>query len=243
MHNWVTEGTADWVMADIDPKGEAALAGYWDQYAKYPSTAYTDRSYDAIGVFGHLSDLLGDQAVIPRLLPVVTRAVGGDDDDAFGYLIQGNETEYLNSWGSSYELTGGRKLWSMTGPGHPPDSGGAVQSVTINAGDKETYVYNPWNAHVVKVVGNADIVSAALLVGYGRLHDDGYGIDTVDGHERTAEALRQVRGMQVPGRLGRRLSRDEASEGTDRARHRERRKLIADLSGRHLARRFLQGAG
>jgi hypothetical protein len=178
VHNWVTEGTADWVMADIDPKGEAALAGYWDQYAKYPSTAYADRSYDAIGVFGHLSDMLGDQAVIPRLLPVVTRAVGGDDGAAFGYLIQGNETEYLNSWGSSYELTGGRKLWSMTGPGHPPDSGGAVQSVTINAGDKETYVYNPWNAHVVKVVGNADIVSAALLVGYGRLHDDGYGIDT-----------------------------------------------------------------
>jgi hypothetical protein len=86
-------------------------------------------------------------------LPVVTRAVGGVDDDAFGYLIQETRPVYLNSWARA-ELSPA-KLWSMTAGIRRL---AVAPSVTITA--TRTLRLQPWNAHVVKVVGN-DIVSPA----------------------------------------------------------------------------------
>ena len=82
-----------------------------------------DRGYNALGVFAHLSDIAGDPNVWARLLPVMKASVGGDNDSAFASLIQGSEQTYFGTWGSSYFVTGGHHEWTMTGPGHPPQSG------------------------------------------------------------------------------------------------------------------------
>jgi hypothetical protein len=94
------------------PAGSAVLGQYWSDYATAPAKPYSDRVYDGVGVFGHLSDLAGDELVWARLLPVVQRAAtttGPTDVTPFDLLIQGNDDGYLSSWGSSYFLTSGKR--------------------------------------------------------------------------------------------------------------------------------------
>jgi hypothetical protein len=73
--------------------------GKWNLYVFGPKTVYSDRSYDAIGVYGHLGDLAGSQAVWPKLLPMVTAGMGKNDTAAFNLLIQGERTRVLHLLG------------------------------------------------------------------------------------------------------------------------------------------------
>jgi len=175
---WIKEGEATWAMAAVVPAGSAVVAKYWTAYVESPKTPYMDRSYNAMGVFGHLSDVAGDQSVWPRLLPMMKLGVGGDNEAPFFSLIQGNEDAYLASWGSSYFLTEGQTPWTMTGPGHPPTTGIGPQSMTV-APDSATpiYIMEPYRADMREVTGGADIIGVSLFSGYGRLHDKDFGIN------------------------------------------------------------------
>src|SRR5579862_7096219 len=93
---WVREGEATWAMAQVMPGGKGVVAEYWDGYATSPATAFSDRSYDAVGVFGHFSDLVGSEATWPRLLPAFKAALGGDDVTALKSLIEGSDDNYFS---------------------------------------------------------------------------------------------------------------------------------------------------
>jgi hypothetical protein len=174
---WVKEGEATWAMAAVVSGGSNVIANYWSTYANSPATAFSDRSYDGIGVFGHFSDLAGSEATWPRLLPAAKAAVGGDDVTALKALIEGNEDAYFSAWGSSYFLTAGKVPWTMSGPGYPPQSGYTPGGVSVDPDSGNVVDAASWQARTVNLSGGADIFIVSLLTGYGRVHDEGFKID------------------------------------------------------------------
>ena len=138
---------------------------------------YSDRWYDALGVFGHLSDISSPSLVWSRLLQVANVSESGDDSATLTALIAGVTGSYYSSWGTSYfQQTNYR--WKITGPGQPPSSGPAPDDVTINPGVETTIAAAQYQATLANVSGESDILLVGLLTGYGRVHDQGWGIDT-----------------------------------------------------------------
>src|SRR5579862_6586542 len=180
VHPWISEGEATWAMSAIVPEADAVILGNkWSPYVNQPTTVYAKRSYDAIGVYGHLSDLAGNEAVWPKLLPMVKIGIGGNDSDAFTALVEGHHIEYFTSWGSSYFVVSGNKPWTITGPGTPPTTGPAPQTITIDPQFNDVLPpAGPYQGELFQLSGNADIAMVSLLTGYGRLHDQGFSLDT-----------------------------------------------------------------
>jgi hypothetical protein len=176
--DWVKEGEATWAMAEVVPGGKGVVAEYWNGYATSPATAFSDRSYDGLGIFGHFSDLAGSEATWTRLLQATKLDVGGDDVTSLKYLIEGNEDSYFSSWGSSYYLTSGKTPWTMSGPGHPPESGYTPGGVSVGPDATTVLDAASWQARMAQISGDADIVIVSLLTGYGRVHDQPFNIDT-----------------------------------------------------------------
>lgn len=173
---WVADGEADWVMATIVPSGQA-VDKYWPVYVFSPKTVYSDRWYDAIGVFGHLSDITSASVVWPRLAPTAVISENGDDAATLASYIQGVSTSYFSTWGASYFQQSNYR-WKIAGPGQPPYSGPAPDDAVINPGTITTITAAPYQATLTSVSGGSDILGVELLNGYGRIHDQGWAIDT-----------------------------------------------------------------
>ncbi len=178
---WISEGEATWAMFEVRPDADAGdylLGGIWKPYVTQPQKLYTDRSYDALGVFGHLSDLIGDGAVWSKLLPLIENGINGKDADAFTDLIEGHHLDYYNSWGSSYFETGGRRPWTMQGPGTPPSTGPTPQAISVDTNTSETLdPAGPYLGEQFLVSGNPDVLMVSLMTGYGRLRDQAFAVD------------------------------------------------------------------
>jgi len=173
---WVADGEANWVAATILPSGQV-ISKYWPDYVYSPKTVYSDRWYDALGVFGHLSDISSPSLVWSRLLSVANVSEGGNDATTLSTLIEGISTSYYSTWGASYFQQPNFR-WKITGPGQPPFSGPAPDDATINPGT-DTSIFAPaYQATLTNVSGGSDILVISLLTGYGRVHDQGWGIDT-----------------------------------------------------------------
>ncbi len=174
---WIAEGEATWAMVAAVPSGSKVVEKYWTSYAASPKTPYMDRKYDALGAFAHMSDTTSEGLVWAKLLPMVKQAVGGDNDTPFFNLTQGHEEAYMTSWGSSYFLAQGKTPWTMTGPGHPPQTSIGSQTMKVDAGSGEPVYVDAYRADLRQLTGNADIIGVTLFTGYGRLHDEGFGVD------------------------------------------------------------------
>ena len=133
---WVADGEANWVAATIVPGGQV-IDKDWPLYVYAPKTVFSDRWYDAIGVFGHLSDITGASIVWSRLAPVATVSQNGNDANTLSSFIEGISTSYYSTWGASYFQQPNYR-WKITGPGQPPSSGPAPDDVTINPGTDTT---------------------------------------------------------------------------------------------------------
>jgi hypothetical protein len=176
---WIAEGEPTWAMAAVVSAADAVIMGNkWSPYVNGPTTVYVNRWYDAIGVFGHLGDVAGDQAVWPKLLPILKIGIGGNSADAFNALVQGNQIQYFTSWGSSYFLTSGHTPWTMVGPGSPPTTGPTPTVVSLDSQTDELLTAESDQSAVYQLSGSADIVMVTLMTGYGRLHDQNFGLDT-----------------------------------------------------------------
>ncbi len=181
---WILEGEPTWVMATVVPAVDAVVMGpKWATYVGSPATVYLKRSYDAIGVFGHLSDFAGDDAVWTMLLPMVTMSIGNNGSDAFNAMVQGNQIKYFTSWGSSYFLVPGNTPWTMVGPGSPTSVALSIESlpiaVTLDSQTNELLApAGPYQSGMFQLSGSADVVMVTLLTGYGRLHDQNFSLDT-----------------------------------------------------------------
>jgi hypothetical protein len=175
---WIVEGEPTWAMAAVVPAGSAVVAQSWNDYATSPEKMYLKRRQDAIGVFGHMSDVAGDATVWERLLPMVTAGASGNNLTALGLLIAGHEISYYTSWGSSYFESPSNQPWRMNGPGSPPTSGPAPDSVTVSVDNDAMINIGPYQARLTQAQSTADIVLVSLMTGYGRLHDQDFVVDT-----------------------------------------------------------------
>jgi hypothetical protein len=176
---WIAEGEPTWAMAAAIPGVHAILDEFWNKYVFGPKTVYADRSYDGVGIFGHLSDLAGLDTVWSRLMPVFGAGLEGHDVSAFVTLIHGYDHDFYTSWGSSYFVDRDHAAWTIGGPGEPPTSGPAPSAITLYDGFNAGLAPAPQTtAETFSLSGDADVAVVALYSGYGRLHDSGYALDT-----------------------------------------------------------------
>jgi von Willebrand factor type D domain len=174
---WVADGTADWAMAEIVPQATQVLEQPWRDYILDPKKLYSDRWYDAIGVFGHFSDLAPQAIAWGRLLDVVKASQGNQNEAALNALIDGARTSYFSDWGASYfELA--RDRWRIASPNAPTISGPAPDAVNLVPDATTQISAGPYQATMATVTSDADLLVVSLLTGYGRAHDEGFGLDT-----------------------------------------------------------------
>jgi hypothetical protein len=179
VHGWIREGQADWVMATIWPAATVYVKD-WTEYVTTPAKPFSDRNQDGLGIVGHLADVMGtDTGIWERLLPTVSLGIGGEDMAPFLNLTQGYRLPYVTSWGPSYFLTSGRQNWTMSGPGNVPSTGAASKDLFVPKGAAQLLEGVGWfQAQITKLSTDAEIVAVGLLSGYGRLHDESFGLDT-----------------------------------------------------------------
>ncbi len=177
---WILEGEADWVMATIVHEAKVYIKDS-NEYAMTPTRQFVERGQDGLGVFGHLADVSGsDSLVWTRMLPMIATALASGDLDAFQYLIGGQVFDYYTTWGPSYFLEGAKPNWGMTSPGQPPMQKHAPLEITVNAGDEKIFPdVGYYEAGTVKLSSDAYILAVGVFTGYGRLHDEKFGLDTV----------------------------------------------------------------
>ena len=166
----------------------------WLKYTFTPTTMYSDRSYDAVGVYGHQGDLAGDQGTIwPVLLGMVTADVGGFDKPALALLLGSDSSRFYSTWGGSYYEDQSQTDWHMAGPGIPPTTGPTPRSITIANGDaQEIGLFGAYQAAQTTIDATADILVVNLTSGYGKAHDSGYTVDkTLDTSAPLALCMKQ----------------------------------------------------
>lgn len=176
---WVLEGEADWAALTLVPTGTGPFGPHWNLYVQNLSIPFATRQYDAVGVFGHLSDLAGAGTVWPKLLPMVTLSLQKKPEDMLEFLIHEHRIDYLSSWASSYFVTPGQPYWDIAGPGSPPTNGSPTPQQIDFAPDTAEFLpaAGPYQSQIFQLSGSADILLVSLLSGYGRVRDENYAIN------------------------------------------------------------------
>src|SRR5579885_368503 len=179
LHPWLTEGEATWVMCDLVPGAVIPkIVTMWGLYTGNPLAVYSDRSYDAVGVYGHLSDMTDPATIWGKMLPMITAGLNGQDQAALTLLLQGNQNDYFTNWGSSYFRAVDKTPWNIAGPGDPPKNSPAPQSVTVPVKDVKVLTpAPPYTGELFQLDGSVDIIGMKLLSGYGRVHDANFSLD------------------------------------------------------------------
>ena len=115
-HDWIIEGLARWVdltFYPANPVGHALEA--ITTYIKTPSTGLFSRKYDAAGFWGHLQDVTG--ALWTRIPTILRDGASFHDQSAFNAAIGSDETNVLDSWGSSMlNISGAPAPWRTDSP-------------------------------------------------------------------------------------------------------------------------------
>ncbi|MEQ1911469.1 MAG: hypothetical protein ABMA15_21805, partial [Vicinamibacterales bacterium] len=100
--SWLGEGQPTWVQAKlVSGAVYPALTQHWVTYVSTPKGRLFDRSYDALGFFGHLGDVTGDSDVATHLISGFQAGVG-NSGSAYHHLTGANEDAVVDRWGSSY---------------------------------------------------------------------------------------------------------------------------------------------
>ncbi len=111
---WVGEGTADWVALTVDAVPYSVGGGNVSTYVTAPQTPLFERSYDAVGFFGHVQDVYGN--LWSRLRSII---LAGGSASAFSNA-GGESIPFLNTWGSSvFHRPGTSPPWEMISPIDP----------------------------------------------------------------------------------------------------------------------------
>ena len=98
--DWILEGLARWVDLTLFPSTRlpGAIVNLQDFYST-PATPLFNRSYDAVGFWGHVQDVDGD--LWQRIPGILKAGVGFQNQAAFNAAVGGNGEEILATYGSS----------------------------------------------------------------------------------------------------------------------------------------------
>ena len=133
--DWILEGLARWVDLTFYPATPVTLAlESLNTYIKTPSTGLFARTYDAAGFWGHLQDVTG--ALWSRIPSIIRDGVSFHDASAFKAAVGSDETDVLDSWGSSMlNISGAPAPWRTDSPltgglgsSYPPGTSKAVDA-------------------------------------------------------------------------------------------------------------------
>lgn len=121
-HDWIIEGLAEWASLTVDPLpfnlADPASGSDWiAAYLNTPAVPLFDRTYDAVGFWGHLTDFTG--VLWPRVSAIVT----ADGDPAAFKAAGGGEANTFSSWGSSPFRVSPVAGFTMHSPIEPPGFG------------------------------------------------------------------------------------------------------------------------
>ena len=189
--SWLGEGQPTWVQAKLVSGAVfPALTQRWVTYVSTPKGRLFDRSYDALGFFGHLGDVMGDSEVATHLISGYQAGVG-NSGSAYHHLTGANEDAIVDRWGSSYFLAHpGKDLWTMKGPsrGNIPGSGPEVTRVTVGEGDNQSLpAAAEWETTQARVASGADVVEFTLDAGHAAIISGDEGFNR---HPTVGEPLR-----------------------------------------------------
>ena len=174
---WLHDGEATWVQnAIVTTASFDSMEQHWSGYVFGPKKHLFDRDYDAVGFFGHLSDVGGITLVAQNLLPAFVAGVDKEDESAFAIAVGELEDKAFDSWASSYFLAHHqKKLWDMRGPGSPaniPGTGAPPETVTVNAGFSSPLPKAAqWELSLVRLESGADMIEITADSGHVALID------------------------------------------------------------------------
>jgi hypothetical protein len=131
---WLIEGMADWAALSIDPVSWDVGSGNIQTYLNTPGTPLFERTYDAVGFFGHAEDTTS--VLWPRVVKILTAP-----DSVSSYLRAGGAySTMVDSWGSStFNLSKLSQAWTMMRPlptpaAVKPWSTPVIGSTSVNIG-------------------------------------------------------------------------------------------------------------
>jgi hypothetical protein len=163
--DWIEEALAEWAALTVDPVPYQVGGGWLTTYIQTEYLPLFERTYDAVGFWGHVQDATGSLwARIPSILNAA--------DNQSAFVLAGADTDrFLDSWGSSVVRAPGASFsWQMFSPIQPPGFGGLQPYI---AGDIEGTgnVSTPPYTTVVYVVrpGPSQELLHLVINGHARL--------------------------------------------------------------------------
>jgi hypothetical protein len=132
-NKWVIEGLAEWAAQKVDPFYDGSLRLYF----AHPRTPEFERTYDAVGFWGHVEDTTGD--LWPRIDGILQTQTNDDT-----YAAAGGATDpFLTSWGTSFFRDGsGGAPWEAFSPTPPQSSATWPTPIDSIVGGSGTVVAN-----------------------------------------------------------------------------------------------------
>lgn len=171
---WLMEGSAQWAGAVVALEWSAATkiswgayTGYYDRWLTHPEYRLFERTYSAVGFYGHLQRAGID--VWSRLRLAYTQ----DDAPAYTTMVGGDQG-FLRSLASGFARESGLgPEWDTSGPSITPAKA-PQPSHGLPDGETVAITANERAARLDRVLVTADVVELAADGGpYGRLRDSG----------------------------------------------------------------------
>ena len=177
MPQWVADGEATWAQGTIVPSATDVIEKHWTKYVFGPKTPFYSRTYDAVGVFGHASDLSSTDGVWSRMMTVASMSTQQQSDAVLKAEIAGFSEKYFSAWGASY-FRETHDPWQIHGPALALPNGPQPDEVKLGEGDLQVLSAGQYEATLTKVDTTEAILEVVLVQGYARAHDRGFGLDT-----------------------------------------------------------------
>lgn len=176
--SWLIEGSAQWVDSVLVNPNRGATY-FWKAYLNSPAKSLFERSYDAVGFYGHLASRginLWDE------FPAMFGAASSED----AYLAAGAASkEVLNSEASEFfrKPSFGRE-WDLSGPNVPSSGevGFTPHKVKVAAGAKPiTLTVAPYADGVYDLSVSAPVIELGVSSGIVRLRStEGSGVNELE---------------------------------------------------------------
>lgn len=178
---WIIEGQAFWAMEQLTPTTPPLppVEKAWFGYGMNPATRLFTRGNDGLGFWGHLGDVLGNQALVwPRLLPAYRAAIGWQHEAGFGVAVAGVRDRFLTTWGASYLRRPGHADWDMAGPGSVVQGRPSPRTLEVQPSQAAGFAIPMWTNESAEITSGADLVQITLHDGWGKVSDRPFGLDT-----------------------------------------------------------------
>ncbi len=221
MPQWVADGEATWAQGTIVPSATDVIEKHWTKYVFGPKTPFYSRAYDAVGVFGHASDLSSTAGVWSRMMAVASMSTQQQSDAVLQAEIAGFSENYFSAWGASY-FRETHDPWQIHGPALALPNGPQPDNVTLGDGDLQVLSAGQYEATLTNVDTSRGHPRSRARARLRTRARSGIRARHEARRGRAAGIVRERR-LHVSARHRRQSAGDAKSDAADRDRPRRRR--------------------